>query len=176
MPFSYHVSNSTFNWVIPVLLLHFSEIFWFNSCSYMGSWMRTLSAVKSLKCNYPQKEDVKIGKFLIWILKKYKYTKLYCLPTCYFFSLSGALLKRHTSGKIEYFWMAQITPGRGSQRINQNIELFPGKWDVVCLRGSRAVPSLPRKRDHFVMTGLLGALSAPASLEKQIPWMLYIQS
>lgn len=102
--------------------------------------------------------------------------KLYCLPTCYFFSLSSALLKSHTSRNIEYFQIPQITSGRDSQRMNQNIELFPGKWDVASPRGSRAVPSLPRKRGDFVMAGLLRALSIPASLEKQIPQMLWVQS
>lgn len=56
--------------------------------------------------------------------KRYKYMKLY---TCYFFSFSGALLKSHTSRNTEYFQMPQTTPGRGSQRIKQNIELFPGE-------------------------------------------------
>lgn len=58
--------------------------------------------------------------------------------------------------------MPQITPG--SQRINQNIELFLGKRDVVCPTGSRAVPSLPRKRDHFVVAGRRGALVNPSHL------------
>lgn len=127
----------------------------------MGRGRKALSAVKSLKCNYQLKDEVKTEKLPIWMKKLYKYTKLYCLPTC-FFSLRGAFLKSHTSRKIEHFQMPQITPG--SQRINQNIELFLGKRDVVCPTGSRAVPSLPRKRDHFVVAGRRGALVNPSQL------------
>lgn len=82
----------------------------------MGKGKRTLSTVKSLKCNYRLKEEVKIEKLLISIKKMYKYTKLYCLPICYFFSLSGAFLKsflatsNRLEKKIEHFQMPQIVP------------------------------------------------------------------